>query len=272
MKPAIVYAIGDVHGRADLLAAMLKFIKSDAGYYQSRPVIYFLGDIIDRGMRSRQAMDLVQQTLVDYPGSRLHKGNHDWYLTDIVNGAEKDDDMLDEWLAGGGVQTLHSYFPDLPPKWEALDAIKAKHSDHISMIEQAALYTQHGPFVFAHAGVLRGKPLEEQDPKVFMFIRKQFHDFVDAKAPVVLHGHNIFDHAPVVTENRISLDSGAYKSNRLTGCRINPSARDISFFAAEGAHTMVDVDDIEPTLLDRGAGTIYDRLDELFSGDLFKDL
>jgi serine/threonine protein phosphatase 1 len=271
MKSPIIYAIGDVHGRADLLAAMLKFIKSDAGYHQGRPVIYFLGDIIDRGMRSKEAMDLVSQALVDYPGSRSHRGNHDWYLMDIVTATERDDEFLDTWLSWGGLQTLQSYFPHLS-RWEALEAFRAKHPGHLAMIEQAPLYTQHGKFIFAHAGVLRGKPLEEQDPKVFMFIRKEFHDVVDAAAPVVLHGHTIFEDAPVVTENRISLDSGAYKSNRLTGCRIRPSAKDISFFAAEGSQTMVEVNDIEPTLLDRGEGTVYDRLDELFAGDPFNAL
>lgn len=271
MKPPIIYAIADVHGRADLLKAMLAYIKADAGYYKSRPIIYFLGDIVDRGMRSKEAMELVRKALREFPGSRLHKGNHDWYFMDLVQGYEKDDGFLDSWLGWGGVQTLLSYYPELE-RWDALAAINASFKDHVAMIEQAPLYTKRGQFIFAHAGVLRNTPLEDHDPRVFMFIRKEFHDFVDAKAPVVLHGHNIFYDAPVVTENRISLDSGAYETGRLTGCRIRPDAKDISFFAARGSQTMVEVSDIEPTMLDRGVGTVFDRLDELFSDGPFSEL
>ncbi len=246
---------------------MLNFIKADADYYKSRPVVYFLGDIVDRGLRSKDAMDLVQKTLGEFPGSRLHRGNHDWYLMDLANG-EPDDEFLDTWLGWGGVQTLHSYFPALD-RWDALAAIKAEYGHHLAMIEQAPYYTKCGQFIFAHAGVIRGKPLEDQGPRAFMFIREPFHDVVDASAPVVLHGHSIFEDAPVVTENRISLDSGAYESNRLTACRIRPLAKEITFFAARGSQAIVEVGEVDPTLQDRGFGTVYDRLDQLFAGDPF---
>lgn len=271
MIPPILYAVGDVHGRADLLKALLAYIKADAGHYKARPIIYFLGDIVDRGMRSREALDLVKETLALYPGSRFHMGNHDWWFMDAAMGYVQDEDFIDSWLGWGGMQTLQSYYPDLRTS-TCLAQIKERHRAHLSLIEQAKMYTERGKFIFVHAGVIRGKPLPDHDPRTFLFIREGFLEKVDESAAVVIHGHTIFEDGPIVTENRISLDTGAYKTNRLSACRIRPDAREITFIAAEGSHNMVDINEIEPKLLDRGRGTIYDRLDELFENEPFRNL
>lgn len=267
MNP-ILYAIGDVHGRRDLLTKMLAFIKADAAYYKARPVLYFLGDIVDRGTCSKECMELVKAALAAYPGSKLHMGNHDWWFADAVAGHVTDDSFLDDWMEFGGAMTLQSYFPDVDRK-RCLEMIKEKHLDHLRLIEGSNMLTRRGPFVFVHAGIAWGKPFIEQDPGTLLFVRDEFLFHVDATGPVVIHGHTIFEDGPMVTENRISLDTGAYRTNRLSACRIRPDAKDISFFAAEGMGENVTVDEIEPKLMDRGHGTVFDRIDQLFEGDPF---
>ena len=81
------YAIGDVHGRADLLKELLSAINKDSSDKHWTPRIIFLGDIIDHGPHSRSAMDLVCRTLKDLPGSRLILGNHDNFLLEFMTGA-----------------------------------------------------------------------------------------------------------------------------------------------------------------------------------------
>lgn len=68
----ITYAIGDVHGRADLLERMLDQIQTDAEQRAVEYRIIFLGDIIDRGPDSRKAMDLVYATLTASPIAALY--------------------------------------------------------------------------------------------------------------------------------------------------------------------------------------------------------
>ena len=79
----LTYAIGDVHGRRDLLQALLQAIRTDSAGREAR--IIFLGDIIDRGPESRQCLDLVIATLDSYPGSRLILGNHEEFLLSFLD-------------------------------------------------------------------------------------------------------------------------------------------------------------------------------------------
>ena len=262
-RPAILYAVPDIHGRADLLKAALDFVRADAGYYGSRPVIYFLGDVVDRGMRSKEALELVKEALERHPGSIFHVGNHDWWFMDAVLGRDVDDDFIEEWKGHGGLQTLQSYCGNVPDR-KAFNEIRWHHKDHIDLIEQGSLITIHSKFMFAHAGVDFSKPLNAQTINDLTMVQNGFLNVVSNKAPVVIHGHTTFRGGPVVTENRISLDTGAWSTNRLVCCRIRAETKEISFFETIGSQTMTETQACDAILEDRGYGTVFDRLDEIF--------
>jgi serine/threonine protein phosphatase 1 len=120
--------------------------------------------------------------------------------------------------------------------------------------------------VFCHAGVDRDRPLSRQDLGTLTWIREPFLDRVGKRHHVVVHGHTIFDDGPVVTENRVSLDTGAYWTGVLSAFMIMPSKRLVSFPQATGGTSNVEVEEIAPRLLDRGEGTAMDRLGEVFEG------
>jgi serine/threonine protein phosphatase 1 len=262
MHDRIIYAIADVHGRADLLKKTIDYVEADARFYGKTPHVYFLGDIVDRGPESMQALDIVADTLKRLPGSVFHLGNHDNWFLDAIDTKGTGPEVQD-WEHHGGLRTASSYAPELKCK-HALMWIKGNRPDHVDLIRNARLITDHGRIAFCHAGIDPRLPLSEQDKDVLTWIRVGFLEHVSKDMPVIVHGHTIFDHGPMVTENRISLDTGAFRTDKLTTCRIFPAERSITFFQALGRNRMVDMDEIEPRLIDRGHGTVLDRLDEIF--------
>lgn len=105
--PYTTYAIGDVHGRADLLESLLESISQEAG---TEHCVFFLGDIVDRGPRSRETMDLVFHTLAKWPRSRLIRGNQDSFFLDFMTVEAVDEERFTKWLMRlGGYETLESY-------------------------------------------------------------------------------------------------------------------------------------------------------------------
>lgn len=262
MKDPIYYAIADVHGRADHLSKMLEFIEADAGYWGGRPVIYFLGDIVDRGGSSRQCLELVHAALAKHEGSRLHLGNHDAWFLDAVQSGGLGNEVMD-WEHNGGTMTAHSFFPGLKLK-DALLAIRADYPHLMEMIANAYPMTSHGRIVFCHAGVDRFSAIDSQDVEVLTWIRSPFLEIANNTDHVVVHGHTIFANGPIATDNRISLDTGCYRSNRLSTLRVDPKRRTLDFIVSSDSGNMVEVDEANPLVMERGHGTALDRLDEIF--------
>lgn len=267
IKP--VHYIGDVHGRADLLRQMLDFIEKQAVARGIDPVVHFLGDIVDRGPESCQAMEIVHETLQRQPESLLHLGNHDqWFLQAIETDGEFQD--VESWILHGGWHTMMSYTPVDDPK-RAFGYIRKLYGHHVDMLRSARRWTENGPIFAAHAGVDPRRDLDMMkntdyagsgmaDP--FLWIRDPFLLNVDPEALPVIHGHTIVGKLPTVTENRISIDTGAYNTGRLTMCSIDPENRSLTFWQTDpDTRAVVQV---EPHLADRGYGTVYDRLPALF--------
>lgn len=267
MKDPIYYAIGDVHGRADHLSKLLKFIEADARYWDGRPVVYFLGDIVDRGGASLKSLELVYEALAKHPDSALHLGNHDaWFLNAVRSGGR--DACVPDWAHFGGTATHLSFYPDLE-RDDALRAISFNYPHLLKMISNARLITSHGRMVFCHAGVDRFSDIDNQTVHDLTWIRSPFLEIADNKMHVVVHGHTIFEHGPIVTDNRISLDTGCYKNNKLSALRVNPRDRTLGFITTSDSGSRVEVDESNPHLLQRGYGTALDRVDEIF--DNWKD-
>lgn len=213
-----IYAVGDVHGCAELLDRVLTGIEADlAKRPVSRSIHVFLGDYIDRGPASAAAVD----RLIAYRErheSVLLKGNHEILLVQFL----ADPSRLEKWRHFGGLQTLMSY--GLKPSWKADEperhdlatTLKRKmpkgHKDFF-----AALKTSFscGDFFFAHAGVRPGIPLAAQSEVDLAWIRDEFLLHERDFGKLVVHGHTPVQE-PEIRSNRINIDTGAYMTGRLT--------------------------------------------------------
>jgi serine/threonine protein phosphatase 1 len=213
-----IYAIGDIHGRADLLSELFTRIDDDLG---ARPIAdsiqVFLGDYIDRGPNSRRVIDLLIARL-----RRRHvlflKGNHEDCALRFLN----DPTVLPTWQSIGGVHTLISYgvMPtrsnDPESQQKVLTALREAMPDsHHRFIGGLALSFTCGDFFFVHAGVRPGIPLQRQSQGDLLWIRDDFLLHEDDFGMVVVHGHTPL-YKPDIRSNRINIDTGAYATGQLT--------------------------------------------------------
>ncbi len=232
------YAIGDVHGRADLLKAMLTAINTEAEQNQWRHRIVFLGDIIDHGSHSRAAMDLVARTLKDLPDSHLILGNHDNFLLEFMTSEAIDAARFGRWLDRvGGYETFVSYELE---GFRSLDDMAAyfreQYAEHLEVLQNADRIIIDRKFAFVHAGIDPEVPLEQQSERDLMWIRDKFLEFDGPLPHVFVHGHTPSpDFVPVVKSNRIGIDTWAFRSDLLTCLRISPDQSEIAFISVDGS-------------------------------------
>jgi serine/threonine protein phosphatase 1 len=212
-----VYAVGDIHGRADLLDDLLRRIARDATAHsddQMRQLI-FLGDYVDRGSTSRGVIErLLGRPLPGFATVYL-RGNHEQVMLDFLDG--RSDGRA--WLSYGGAETLMSY--GVAVSGRSTDALRgalaaALPPDHLAFLRACVLHHSAGDYVFVHAGARPGLALEAQDPLDLLWIRDDFLDVSEAlPGKVVVHGHTIRK-APENLAYRINIDTGAFFSGRLT--------------------------------------------------------
>lgn len=257
-KASTTYHIGDVHGRADLVTSLVRHLEEDAYKRGALPVFSFLGDLVDRGPDSKGSVQRVLETLQNWPGSVLHLGNHDEWFLDALD-TDGEFEHVESWLVHGGIATVTSYTGKF--ELDSLRAIREGFPEHVGLLKLARLYTVSGPFVAVHAGIDPTLPLNLQRKKHLTWIREPFLEYVDPDLRPVVHGHTIVGRLPVVTENRISIDTGAYHTGRLTCLAVDHDRQAVRFIQAmeDGA-----VAEVEPVRVDRGYGTLLDRIPALF--------
>lgn len=216
-----VYAVGDIHGRLDLLEALHDEIRADAARSGAgRRLIVYLGDYVDRGPASRQVIDtLIAQPLEGFEAVHL-MGNHEFFLQRFLS----DPEVGDVWLMNGGETTLQSYgiepWDDPPQGDERLDWLSgqlglALPAAHRRFLDGLRLRHEVGDYLFVHAGVRPGVPLDAQEPEDLIWIREPFLRSQEEFGKLVVHGHTP-DVAPVQRGNRICVDTGACYGGRLT--------------------------------------------------------
>jgi serine/threonine protein phosphatase 1 len=225
----IVYAIGDVHGRADLLGALQDQIAADARASDAgRRVAVYLGDYVDRGPASRGVIDrLLDRPLPGFESVHL-MGNHEAFLLQFLETVAAGPG----WMMNGGRATLASYGVAPPARiTDPEDLAKAQAAlraalpdDHRDFLQSLSLLHVEGDYAFVHAGVRPGVPLEEQAPSDLLWIREPFLDWSEPFERVVVHGHTIVE-APDIRPNRIGIDTGAFASGVLTSLVLEADRR-----------------------------------------------
>ncbi|MDX8452365.1 metallophosphoesterase [Mesorhizobium sp. VK9D] len=222
-----LYAIGDVHGRHDLLAAMHRHIESELEYAPASDWrIIHLGDYVDRGPDSKSVIDFLIEAKKRDPRNIMLAGNHDIGMLEFLADAEPDGLFMNY----GGVQTAQSYGVDLTRdmhwfgKAEAIAPghmalVKAVPRSHVDFLRSLTFSVTFGDFFFCHAGVRPGVPLDHQNQQDLIWIRDAFHDHSGLFSKVIVHGHTPVAEADVQA-NRVNVDTLAWKSGTLSALAV----------------------------------------------------
>lgn len=219
-----VVAVGDVHGRLDLVENL--WVQIDAASRLSsarRRTLIFVGDYVDRGPQSRELVDRLLKGFTGFETVYL-KGNHDDTLLQFLT----DPSIGDAWRNFGGIETLQSYgvthAQDKNWSQTRSEFAAALPREHLEFFKNLRLHVTIGDYVFVHAGLKPRVPLEEQSETDLLWIREAFLDSTVNFGRVVVHGHTPTD-APVVRPNRIGIDTGAYITNNLTAVILEERTR-----------------------------------------------
>ncbi|MBC7953402.1 MAG: serine/threonine protein phosphatase [Rhodospirillaceae bacterium] len=218
-----VYAIGDIHGRLDLLDRLLARMEEDAARSPPQRIsIVFLGDYVDRGPHSRGVIERLMQgppphgALAGAQWTCL-KGNHEEFMVRFLDEPLRDTG----WCRNGGVETVRSYAGAIPDGQDgdvaALQLLLARTLPpaHLRFLSRLPLTHAEGDYLFVHAGIRPGVTIADQSPADLLWIRD---DFVFDDSPLeklVVHGHTP-NPVPQIRPYRIGIDTGAYYSGTLT--------------------------------------------------------
>ena len=213
-----IYAIGDIHGRLDLLDELLARISSDIALRPTvRPLYVFLGDYIDRGTSSRETIDRLIEHGKTHESVFL-KGNHELIAIKCLS----DRGLFDQWLRLGGLETLVSYgvpAETLANGKQIAELQSAFHGAlpqaHFRFFRDLKNSFECGDFFFAHAGVKPNVELSRQKENDLLWIRGEFLTSKDDFGKIVVHGHTPTREIEV-GPNRINIDTGAFATGRLS--------------------------------------------------------
>lgn len=238
-EDCVIWAVGDVHGRLDLLEPLVDALAEDLhASFARRKAMVFLGDYIDRGPDSKGVIDLLSH-LRERGMFELHflRGNHE----DRMEAFLADPAYGPGWCDYGGREALESYGVSAPfdkhdeDGWaaacEAFNA--AVDENQRRFLAQQAYSVSIGDYFFAHAGAEPGAPLDEQDPQQLMWVRQSFLSHPDPFERIVVHGHTPEEEVKA-DHRRIGIDTGAYATGVLTALRLEGENRELLQTAAPG--------------------------------------
>ena len=229
----LVYAVGDVHGRMDLLDSLIRQIAADALRIAptKRPMLVFVGDYVDRGLESQGVNDRIL-ALREEAGFEVRtlKGNHEEAMMNFLGDAAAGP----EWCEYGGGQTLASYGVSQPKlRGDAAEWERTREEfgqlippSHLAFLAGLELILTVGDYAFVHAGLRPGLSIEDQDPHDLIWIRDVFLNERRPFEKVVVHGHTP-EEEPFVGACRIGIDTGAYATGVLTAVRLAGEERTI---------------------------------------------
>jgi serine/threonine protein phosphatase 1 len=225
-----IYAIGDIHGRYDLLQLLIERIGEHSAALPPTRSLYvvLIGDIVDRGPQSAEVLAMLYDLQRKTSHVVVLLGNHEEAMLQALDG---DLEALRRWLAVGGDTTLASFgIPPLRPDDDPRDylnrARRAIPRQWLAWLRQLPLSVQSGDYYFVHAGVRPGVALDRQVREDMLWIRSEFLKHERDFGAIVVHGHSIsreVDFQP----NRIGIDTGAYRSGVLSAVYLEGEKRGI---------------------------------------------
>lgn len=223
IEDVAVYAVGDVHGCLDALLALEAIMVDDAAKFDGDKLIIMLGDYVDRGPQSAEVLEHLSKPAP----ANFHRfclmGNHERFMLDYLDGRI----TLADWLTVGGLPTILSYGIE-PAVVQAMNfdpaSVDAKvkaaiPAHHVKLLRAMPILIDTGHYLFVHAGIRPDIPIAEQSDEDLLFIRKSFFEASDSLPRYVVHGHTPIDKAKR-TGRRVNLDTGAFKTGRLSALRI----------------------------------------------------
>jgi serine/threonine protein phosphatase 1 len=218
-----IYAIGDIHGRLDLLQQVERVIVADASRLPGHKLIVTLGDYIDRGPSSAQVISHLMAPAPENFERICLTGNHEIMMLDYIDGRIS----FADWMPMGADALLRSYgldpaqLPLIFPSASKLDAFirQSLPKPHIDFLRSLPILADTPEVLFVHAGIDPSRPIMNQKDEDLVFIRQRFFESRISLPKLVVHGHTPVEW-PDVRERRLNLDTGAYRSNRLTVARL----------------------------------------------------
>ncbi|MFO1128559.1 MAG: metallophosphoesterase family protein [Rhodospirillales bacterium] len=224
-----LYAVGDIHGRADLLEQIQRLIVDDAATAHGLALqVVYLGDYVDRGLQGREVIEMLATAPLQGFTTICLRGNHDQQFLDFLKLRQGGN----EWLQYGGDATVYSYGVRiaegvdhggrLDRMWQ--DLARAVPQRHVTFLEHLRFAYEIGDYIFVHAGVDPEKDLAMQTEADLLWIRDEFLDSDVDYGKIIVHGHSM-SRDPDVRSNRIGIDTGACYSNRLTALVLEGRSR-----------------------------------------------
>lgn len=211
------FAIGDIHGCFNKLEMLIENISPT-----KNDTLIFLGDYIDRGPKSKEVVDYVIE-LSKNTNCIFLTGNHEQMMLDYISNP-KDQNAKDLWLYNGGFETCRSYvdskYNRLSGSDEYVELLKQAIKPHINFYNDLLFYHEDDKYIYVHAGVRKGIPMEQQSQEDMIWIRQEFI-FLDTRLPKkVIFGHSIYE-KPLIQYDKIGIDTGSFKRyGKLTAIKL----------------------------------------------------
>ncbi|HEY5817098.1 MAG TPA: metallophosphoesterase family protein [Mesorhizobium sp.] len=222
--PARLYAIGDVHGRVDLVRALESSIVEDAQDVSSDKWLVYLGDYVSRGPQSAQVLDHLLKPPPDGFRRICLAGNHELMMLDFISNRNVDG----PWMRSGGIEALLSYglSPQqlsrrglrAPEFWSTLQSYVPE--EHLDFLRHLPNGVELPDYLLVHAGIRPGVSLERQTIEDLTLSPGAFYGKERPSEKTVIHGHRIVEEV-VRTGNRFDVDTGAYATGRLSAVRLS---------------------------------------------------
>jgi serine/threonine protein phosphatase 1 len=232
-----IYAIGDIHGQFERLQRLWAQVETDARARWSdgegRVEVVFLGDYIDRGPASLPVLQFCHDLWAGPPKwcrPIFLMGNHEAMLSEWLHTGSFD--ALMRWLYNGGAAVVDELRQQGGPLSDPEKQIRTRLPPHLMQFiqEELVLWYRRDPYLFVHAGIRPGVPLDEQQSHDLIWIRDDFTTSLAPHGFTVIHGHTPTDGDPHVRPNRINIDTGAAKGREITAVRLGEGAP--TFFLA----------------------------------------
>lgn len=218
-----VIAIGDIHGRVDLMDRLLDQIAADD---PGTPLV-FLGDYVDRGEQSAAVLRRLSGLADNWSAPVVClMGNHERMMIDFLDTPET---SAARWMRSGGLQSLASFavggMTEHPGPADARDAADrlrdAMGDDLVAWLTGLQLQHASGNVHFVHAAADPALPMSVQEPRTLLWGHPAFAGTPRQDGQFVVHGHTVVD-APELVAGRVGIDTGAWFTGRLTAARIAP--------------------------------------------------